>query len=151
MSSNNSEILSKILDEEQYDVYLSVYSMGSVASIGQISLITGLDLLKVSKVVEDLINLGLLKKVEGLMPRYIALHSHLLSTVELDKNFRYEMLNLRFQIEKDLEEALRDTLSSLKEYTEKYTSKFAEAIQSFYGSFLQEKENLGKSISQIFM
>ncbi len=150
MSSNNSEILSKILDEEQYEVYLSVYSMGSVASIGQISLITGLDLLKVSKVVEDLINLGLLKKVEGLMPRYIALHSHLLSTVEIDKNFRYEMLNLRFQIEKDLEEALRDTLSSLKEYTEKYTSKFTEAIELFYGSFLQEKESLERSISQIF-
>jgi exonuclease VII large subunit len=124
--------------------------MGSATTIGQISLITGLDLLKVSKVVEDLINLGFLKKVEGLMPRYVALHSQLLSTVEFDKNFRYEMLNLRFQIEKDLEEALRDTLSSLKEYTEKYTSKFTEAIESFYGSFLQEKESLERSISQIF-
>lgn len=152
MSSVNSEILSKIgLEEEQYKVYLAVYSMGSVATIGQISLITGLDLLKVSKVVEDLINLGFLKKVEGLMPRYIALHSHLLSTVEFDKNFRYEMLNLRFQIEKDLEGALKDTLSSLKEYTEKYTSKFTEAIESFYGSFLEEKATLEKRVSETFV
>jgi hypothetical protein len=151
MSSTNNEILSKIgLEEDMYKVYLAVYSMGSVATIGQISLITGLDLLKVSKVVEDLINLGFLKKVEGLMPRYIALHSHLLSTVEFDKNFRYEMLNLRFQIEKDLEGALQDTLSSLKEYTEKYTSKFNEVVETLYGSFIEEKATLEKSVTETF-
>ena len=151
MSTINNEILSKMgLDEEQYQVYLAIYSMGSASAIGQVSLITGFDLLKVSKVVEDLINLGFLKKVEGLIPRYIALQSQLLSTVEFDRNFRYEMLNLRFQIEKDLEGALQDTLSSLKEFTEKYTSKFTLAIENFYGSYLKEKETLEKSISSTF-
>lgn len=71
------------LETKELKIYLGLLSLGNVATLGQISLITGFDIIVSGSVLENLINKGYVSKFKSDISRYMALEPFLESYTKL--------------------------------------------------------------------
>ena len=76
-----------LADDDQGKVYLSLLSLGT-ATLGQISILSGLDYLKTQEALQVLVGSKLVKRIPGKVGRYIALEPFLKSFYPADPTKR---------------------------------------------------------------
>lgn len=71
------------LEEKEIKIYISLLSLGNVGTLGQISMVAGLDILVTNAALEGLSNKGYIMQHKGKISRYYALEPFLESYIKL--------------------------------------------------------------------
>ena len=91
------------LSEKETQIYLAILGLGN-ATIGQISQITGLNIFETSELLPNLENLEYVKKLPGILNRYIPMEPFLRAFVDIDKRFQIDMAQLKDALNKNVDE-----------------------------------------------
>ena len=103
LESETSKKLESFLDleEKELKIYLSILSLGSIGTLGQISMLSGYDILITNAGLESLANKGFIMQHKGTISRYYALEPFLESYIKLFDPMSY--LTLIRKLSKGLE------------------------------------------------
>ena len=71
------------LDDKEVKIYLTLLSLGSIGTLGQISMLSGFDILITNAALESLTNKGFLMQHKGTISRYYALEPFLETYIKL--------------------------------------------------------------------
>jgi sugar-specific transcriptional regulator TrmB len=134
----SSEEVSKIIDilglsdSEQGLVYLNLLSLG-MATLGQLSIVTGLDYIQTQEALNVLIGDNLVKRIPGKIGRYFALQPFLRAL-----SLSYDPITL-FNIRKDFKESYNEMDTALiqqnKEASNLFSSHAASLVNDFSTKF----------------
>ncbi|MFX0170355.1 MAG: helix-turn-helix domain-containing protein [Candidatus Hodarchaeota archaeon] len=129
------------LTEEQAKTYLALVSLGS-ATLGQISILSGLDYIQTQDALQLLIGSKLVKRISGKVGRYVALEPFLKSfLLAYDPitlvNIRKESSNA-FEIQqKQLTDTLNGTTQIFQNNTRILETDFSQSLAPVKGSFVE--------------
>ncbi|MFX0049947.1 MAG: helix-turn-helix domain-containing protein [Candidatus Hermodarchaeota archaeon] len=129
------------LTEEQAKTYLALISLGS-ATLGQISILSGLDYIQTQDALQLLIGSKLVKRISGKVGRYIALEPFLKSfLLAYDPitlvNIRKESSNA-FEIhQKQLTDTLSGNIQIFQNNTRSLEADFSQSLTPVKGSFAE--------------
>ena len=82
------------LSEKESQIYLAILGLGN-ATIGQIAQLTGLDVFEISERIPNLESLGYIKKLPGILHRFIPMEPFLRAFVDIDKRFRIDIAQIK--------------------------------------------------------
>ncbi|MFQ5820871.1 MAG: helix-turn-helix domain-containing protein [Candidatus Heimdallarchaeota archaeon] len=82
------------LSEKETQIYLAILGLGN-ATIGQIAQLTGLDVFEISERIPNLESLGYIKKLPGILHRFIPMEPFLRAFVDIDKRFRIDIAQIK--------------------------------------------------------
>ncbi|MFQ6125134.1 MAG: hypothetical protein ACE5R6_11105 [Candidatus Heimdallarchaeota archaeon] len=82
------------LSEKETQIYLAILGLGN-ATIGQIAQLTSLDVFEISERIPNLESLGYIKKLPGILHRFIPMEPFLRAFVDIDKRFRIDIAQIR--------------------------------------------------------
>jgi len=82
------------LSEKEIQVYLTVLGLGN-STLGQISQITGIDIFETQELLAQLESVHYVKKLPGILSRYIPMEPFLQALGDIDKRFQVEMAQLK--------------------------------------------------------
>ncbi|MHA2245044.1 MAG: helix-turn-helix domain-containing protein [Candidatus Hodarchaeales archaeon] len=141
-----------LTDDDQGKVYLSLLSLGT-ATLGQISLLSGLDYIKTQNALQILVGSKLVKRVPGKVGRYIALEPFLKAFfLTYDPitlvNIRKESSNA-FQVQvKQIDDIFAETAENFQKDNKKLEDSFSQGFtpiklnfNNFMGNFRQVIES----------
>ncbi len=90
------------LSENEIQIYLAILGLGN-ATLGQVSQVTGIDIFETQEVISQLENLDYVKKLPGILSRYIPMEPFLKAFVDIDKGFQIDMAELKSALTRDVE------------------------------------------------
>ena len=144
-SSKELKQITEILgldEDEQGTVYLNLLSLG-MATLGQLSLVSGLDFIKTQEALNVLVGSNLAKRIPGKTGRYIALQPFLKAFL-----LSYDPITL-FNIRKDSKSALQSLMKSVREKLTKTSEKFQTHTTSLETDFSESLKPIAESFSSI--
>jgi len=133
LSTKDLDEIVKILgieDDAQGKVYLSLLSLGN-GTLGQISILTGLDYIQTQEALQVLIGSKLVKRIPGVVGRYIALEPFLKSFF-----LGYDPITL-VNIRKESANMLKNNLNKITDDFDKTVKVFQENTQDLKNDFLE--------------
>ncbi|MCK4849370.1 MAG: hypothetical protein KAT16_10105, partial [Candidatus Heimdallarchaeota archaeon] len=144
----SSEELKKITDilglddDEQGIVYLNLLSLG-MATLGQLSLVSGLDFIQTQEALNVLVGSSLAKRIPGKIGRYIALQPFLKAFL-----LSYDPITL-FNIRKDSKNVLQSISESIQGKLSKTSEKFQAHTTSLETDFSESLKPIAESFSAL--
>ncbi|MFX0014268.1 MAG: hypothetical protein ACFFB2_07240 [Promethearchaeota archaeon] len=121
-----------LIDEDQGKVYLSLLSLG-MATLGQVSLLSGLDYITTQEALQVLVGSKLAKRIPGKVGRYIALEPYLKAFfLAYDPitlvNIRKESSNA-FQVQaRQFSDLFAETAATIQMHTSKLEDDFTQGL-----------------------
>ncbi len=140
----NIEEIVKILglSTEQSKTYINLLSLGS-ATLGQISLLSGLDYLKIQDALQVLIGSNLVRRIPGKVGRYIALEPFLKSF-----SLAYDPITL-VNIRKESANILKIQETQINDHFSKAILLFQESTSSLGEDFIQSLEPVKYNFTEL--
>lgn len=144
----SSEEVSKIIDilglsdSEQGLVYLNLLSLG-MATLGQLSIVTGLDYIQTQEALNVLIGDNLVKRIPGKIGRYFALQPFLRAL-----SLSYDPITL-FNIRKDFKESYKEMNATLIQQNKKSSNLFSSHTESLVNDFSNKFTPITQEYSSI--
>ncbi|MHA1443422.1 MAG: hypothetical protein ACTSR4_01550 [Candidatus Hodarchaeales archaeon] len=129
-------------DDEQGIVYLNLLSLG-MATLGQLSLVSGLDFIQTQEALNVLVGSNLAKRIPGKTGRYIALQPFLKAFL-----LSYDPITL-FNVRKDSKNVLRSITESIQEKLVKTSEKFQTHTTSLETDFSESLKPIAESFSSL--
>jgi sugar-specific transcriptional regulator TrmB len=125
----NEEYLYRLgLTEQDKKVYVGILDSG-LTSVGEAQQLTELPLERVLESIRDLVNVGLIKKAQGKMPRYYASLPFFRETMSVEKEALYTLEEILKTLTASKDEITKDkTRISTKEYP----AVIKELLDSYY-------------------
>ncbi|MFX0123317.1 MAG: hypothetical protein ACFFAE_06725, partial [Candidatus Hodarchaeota archaeon] len=138
-----------LTDEDQGKVYLSLLSLG-MATLGQISLLTGLDYIKTQEALLILEGSKLAKRIPGKVGRYVALEPFLKAFfLAYDPitlfNIRKEASNALQEQVKQISAIFSETTEVLQKHMIKLKDDFSQSLSPIKGDFKELADNFRKT------
>ncbi|MHA2174918.1 MAG: hypothetical protein ACXAB2_06705 [Candidatus Hodarchaeales archaeon] len=144
----SSDDLAKIIhilglsDDEQGIVYLNLLSLG-MATLGQLSIVTGLDYIQTQEALNILIGDNLVKRIPGKIGRYFALQPFLRAY-----SLSYDPITL-YNIRKDFKESYKEIIDTLVQQNEKasklfssHSDRLVDDFSSHFNPFTQKNSSI---------
>jgi sugar-specific transcriptional regulator TrmB len=144
----SSDDLAKIInilglsDDEQGIVYLNLLSLG-MATLGQLSIVTGLDYIQTQEALNILIGDNLVKRIPGKIGRYFALQPFLRAY-----SLSYDPITL-YNIRKDFKESYKGIIDTLVQQNEEasklfssHSDRLADDFSSKFNPFIREYSSI---------
>lgn len=152
ISSEEIEAIIPILgltDDDQGIVYLSLLSLG-MATLGQISLLSGLDYIKTQETLQILVGSKLVKRIPGKVGRYVALEPFLKAFfLAYDPitlvNIRKEASNAFQEHLKQISDIFTETAEILQKHTIKLEDDFSQSLSPIKLNFNELTDNYRKT------
>ncbi len=144
----SSEELKKITDilglddDKQGIVYLNLLSLG-MATLGQLSLVSGLDFIQTQEALNVLVGSSLAKRIPGKIGRYIALQPFLKAFL-----LSYDPITL-VNIRKDSKNSLQSITESIQENLKQTSEKFQTHTSSLETDFSESLKPIAESFSSL--
>ncbi|MFX0087442.1 MAG: helix-turn-helix domain-containing protein, partial [Candidatus Hodarchaeota archaeon] len=140
-----------ITDDEQGKVYLSLLSLG-MATLGQISLLSGLDYLKTQEALNVLVGSKLVGRIPGKVGRYFALEPFLKSfSLGYDPitliNIRNEASNIIKSDNEKVSDNLNDTVEILRKNASDLENDFSQSMKPMVVDFNGLMDNFRTEIN----
>jgi sugar-specific transcriptional regulator TrmB len=129
-------------DDEQGIVYLNLLSLG-MATLGQLSLISGLDFIQTQETLNVLVGSNLVKRIPGKIGRYIALQPFLKAFL-----LSYDPITL-FNVRKDSKSTLLSITESIQEKLTKTSEKFQTHTASLETDFSESLKPIADSSASL--
>ncbi|MHA1974634.1 MAG: hypothetical protein ACTSW1_16660 [Candidatus Hodarchaeales archaeon] len=145
ISSDSLHEVTKILgidDDAQGKVYISLLSLGN-ATLGQISLVTGLDYLKTQDALQVLVGSKLVRRIPGVVGRYIALEPFLKSFI-----LAYDPITL-VNIRKESVNILKNNLEIIESKYNKTSDIFKKSALDLENDFLESLNPVTENFSEL--
>ena len=139
-----------LADEDQGKVYLSLLSLG-MATLGQISLLSGLDYWKTEEALQILVGSKLAKIIPGIVGRYVALEPFLKSFfLAYDPitlvNIRKESSNA-FQVQvKQIDDVFSETSETFQKQTSGLEDDFSQSLNPIKVNFTKFIDNFRQTV-----
>ena len=131
-----------LADDEQGIVYLNLLSLG-MATLGQLSLISGLDFIQTQEALNVLVGSNLAKRIPGKTGRYIALQPFLKAFL-----LSYDPITL-FNIRKDSKNSFNNIKEAIQEKFSKTSEKFQTHTDSLEKDFSESLKPIAESSSSL--
>ncbi len=142
-----------LTDEDQGKVYLILLSLG-MATLGQISLLSGLDFFKTEECLEFLVGSRLAKKISGKIGRYVALEPFLRSfflaydpvtmiNIRKESSFAFQMK------EKQIDDIFTDTAEIVQKQADGLKDDFSDGLSPIKTKFSKLTSSLSQVISSV--
>ncbi len=145
LSTKDLDEIIKILgieDDAQGKVYLSLLSLGN-GTLGQISILTGLDYIQTQEALKVLIGSKFVKRIPGVVGRYIALEPFLKSFF-----LGYDPITL-VNIRKESATMLKNNLNKITDDFDKTTQVFQENAQDLENDFLESLSPVSENFNDL--
>lgn len=115
LPAENEDFLDRLgLTERDKSVYISILDSGLV-SAGEVQQLTRIeDILQIVESIRDLTDIGLVKKAQGMMPRYYATLPFFRETLSVEQDFKFSM------------EAMLQSLAQAKEKTIEHRERITQ-------------------------
>jgi sugar-specific transcriptional regulator TrmB/F0F1-type ATP synthase membrane subunit b/b' len=134
----NSSLLKQIgFSEEEQQVYFTILGIGS-ASLGEISLQTGMPLEELQPIVDELHTRGYLKRIEGKVNRYIAVEPFLKGFLFVEKEFQNDIISI--------ENSLLNVFDTNYEELSLKMEEFKKAIPPIFDKVAEEIRNSNEKL-----
>lgn len=142
-------------EDEQGVVYINLLSLG-MATLGQLSLVSGIDFIQTQEVLNVLIGSNLVKRIPGKVGRYIALQPFLKAFfLSYDPitliNIRKESKDAFEKSTEFLQNIFNQTSEKFKEHTSSLTQDFSENLEPItegFSAISTDQRNLVTSINE---
>ncbi len=131
-----------LADDEQGIVYLNLLSLG-MATLGQLSLVSGLDFIQTQEALNVLVGSNLAKRIPGKIGRYIALQPFLKAFL-----LSYDPITL-FNIRKDSKSSFINMKEAIQEKFSKTSEKFQTHTVSLESDFSESLKPIAESSSSL--
>ena len=129
-------------DDEQGIVYLNLLSLG-MATLGQLSLVSGLDFIQTQEALNVLVGSNLAKRIPGKTGRYIALQPFLKAFL-----LSYDPITL-FNVRKDSKNSFNNIKEAIQEKFSKTSEKFQIHTESLEKDFSESLKPIAESSSSL--
>ena len=131
-----------LADDDQGIVYLNLLSLG-MATLGQLSLISGLDFIQTQEALNVLVGSNLAKRIPGKTGRYIALQPFLKAFL-----LSYDPITL-FNVRKDSKNSFNNIKEAIQEKFSKTSEKFQTHTDSLEKDFSESLKPIAESSSSL--
>ncbi|MHA1948125.1 MAG: hypothetical protein ACW97W_18695 [Candidatus Hodarchaeales archaeon] len=131
-----------LADDDQGIVYLNLLSLG-MATLGQLSLISGLDFIQTQEALNVLVGSNLAKRIPGKTGRYIALQPFLKAFL-----LSYDPITL-FNIRKDSKNSFNNMKEAIQEKFTKTSEKFQTHTEGLETDFSESLKPIAESSSSL--
>ncbi|MHA1976299.1 MAG: hypothetical protein ACW98F_01195 [Candidatus Hodarchaeales archaeon] len=129
-------------EDEQGVVYINLLSLG-MATLGQLSLVSGIDFIQTQEALNVLIGSNLVNRIPGKVGRYIALQPFLKAYF-----LSYDPITL-YNVRKESQEALERSVGSLEEKINNTNEKFQEHTSNLTQDFSENLNPITEGFSTI--
>ncbi|MHA1541961.1 MAG: hypothetical protein ACTSQH_03205 [Candidatus Hodarchaeales archaeon] len=131
-----------LADDDQGIVYLNLLSLG-MATLGQLTLISGLDFIQTQEALNVLVGSNLAKRIPGKTGRYIALQPFLKAFL-----LSYDPITL-FNVRKDSKNSFNNIKEAIQEKFSKTSEKFQIHTESLETDFSESLKPIAESSSSL--
>ena len=132
-----------LADDEQGTVYICLLSLG-MATLGQLSLVSGLDFIQTQEALNVLIGSNLVKRIPGKIGRYIALQPFLKAFL-----LAYDPITL-YNVRKDSKKSLQNASEKLQRKIDETNEKFQIHSNGLVDDFSGSLKPIAENFSEIF-